>query len=414
MAFVVETDPGSDAATATASALPHEEIVGNARLPTMHEEIERGRIGEHSTRPIKDSTRAIIEAAKAKLAGEQPPAKTVAATGDATPVAPTAVPATQMVTNKPGGGTTEQPKPEPVPTPAGPSAPEPHADTARATRLAEHNARLVAEIEALRKTPHNPHGEAAVLKEVDSLFTSNPLAGVRRMFGRQLGVPEDSKEITQHLRYLESDLTNDRIGVPFTEDSERDRKAARTLVAIQREMRERKAEETKTEPAPSSDDADSVAFIGKQLAASKHAENYPLLTAWGEHVHGAKPAAIIWQAMRHGVAIGELDRNEPFDQLIDKTSKSLESYYQDLLARAPKAPSPSTAQPPASATTPPTEAPKGDPSGQRVPSLTSATTSAAPATMPATTPKTEPPRNAKEEKQRRLAIIRNRQVPRTV
>lgn len=410
MAFVVETESGTETPPTAASSLPHEEIVGNARMPTMHEEVEIGRIGEHSTRPIKDSTRAIIEAAKARIAGA-PEAKTAAKTVEQ-PAAPAAAAPMQPAESTKPAGAAEQPKADPAPSSAAATTTnptEPHADTVRANRLAEHNTRLVAELESLRKAPP-AHGDAAVLKEVDGLFTTNPLAGVRKMFARQLGVPEDSKEITQHLRFLESDLTNDRIGVPFTEDSERDRKAARTLVAIQREMRERKAEETKTEPAPSSDDAESVSFVGNRLAATKHAENYPLLTAWGEYVHGAKPAAVIWQALKHGVAIGELDRNEPFDQLIDKTSKSLESYYQDLLAKAPKAAPTSTATTPAPATPPP-EAPKGDPSGQRVPSLTSATTSAAPATMPATTPKIESFRN---ERERRLNIIKRHVVPRTV
>lgn len=389
MAFIVESDTGSETPIEAAPSLPHEEIVGNARLPTMHEEVLIGRIGEHGARPLKDSTRAIIEAAKAKIAGD----------GTPTPAATTPPPAAPSPPGEPA-------KPVEVVPIADPATIAPHADTVRANRLAEHNARLVAEVETLRRSPPAAGDDAKALKELDALYTTNPLHAVRKHLARVLGVAEDSKDLVPHLRFLESDLTQDRIGVPLTEDSERDRKAARTLVAIQREMRERKAEETKTDPAPSNGEAESVAFVGNRIAATKHAETYPLLTAWGEHVHGAKPAELVLRVMRHGVDIGEFDRNEPVDQLIARASQSLEANYQDLLARAPKASSQSTATP-ASTTVPP-EAPKGDPSGQRVPSLTSATTSAAPATMPGTTPKTETHRN---EKERRLAIIRGYAAP---
>lgn len=403
MAFIVESDTGSETPIEAAPSLPHEEIVGNARLPTMHEEVLIGRIGEHGARPLKDSTRAIIEAAKAKIAGSAPtaPARPMpAATGDGTPTPAATTP-------PPAAPPGELAKPAEVAPIADPATIAPHADTVRANRLAEHNARLVAEVETLRRSPPAAGDDAKALKELDALYTTNPLHAVRKHLARVLGVAEDSKDLVPHLRFLESDLTQDRIGVPLTEDSERDRKAARTLVAIQREMRERKAEETKTDPAPSNGEAESVAFVGNRIAATKHAETYPLLTAWGEHVHGAKPAELVLRVMRHGVDIGEFDRNEPVDQLIARASQSLEANYQDLLARAPKAPSQSTATIPASTTAPP-EAPKGDPSGQRVPSLTSATTSAAPATMPGTTPKQEPHRN---ERERRLAIIRGYAAP---
>jgi hypothetical protein len=386
MAFVIENEVAEP--TEQTPALPHEEIVGQERVSSNDENVT---MGMRPSRQLKESTlkllRTDLGAAPdaAKPEGAAKPAD-VAATPAATDDAAKAKPADASA------------KPE-----------EPHPDTVRATRLAEHNAKLVAELEAARKQSHRsgPSEREKTLDEIEGLIVTNPIAAHRKLMAMAMGVPEDSKDIDAHEQFLESELTSKRIGVPLTEESEAARKAARTLVAIQREMRARKAEETTKAAAPPVDPDEAVAtekssIIGNRLAASKHAEKYPLLMAWSEGVHGAKPERLLWTIIDHGFKTGEFDRSTPDDQLIDAASKRIETYYQDLLSKAPKT---GTAQPEPIAST---DGKNADSPGKQVGTISNAVASVAPATLPEN--KAPDKQTYRTEREKRLAVIRKHSV----
>jgi hypothetical protein len=370
MAFEISVD--RENASEATPALPHEEIVGNERTASTDEVVTSGT---RVSRPLKESTRKLLEGL---------PVPVALTDGHATANPPPPEPA------KPATAAAMEPaKPVIV-------EPEVHPDTVRANRLAEHNTRLLGEIKTLKEVPV-AGDRGKLLDEIESIVVSNPVAAFRKLMAMAMGVPEDSKEIDSHEQFLESELTSKRIGVPLNEDSEATRKAARTLVAIQREMRARKAEETKSAATPEANsEQEATSFISHRIGALKHAEKYPLLHNWSEHVDGIKPEASILRLMRHGVDIGDLDRNEPIDQLIDKVSQRLETYYQ---TKADKLPTKSTAL----AVAPP-EVKQADTSGKGVGTISNAIASVAPATLPATrTPELETYRTAKE---RRIAIIK--------
>ena len=376
MAFEVTTDSETPTETPT-FALPHEEVTAGDTGSKVSGEIVT--MGSRTLRNLKESTR--------KLLGSQPSTADVVADRVA-PAAATASPATSATA------------PLSVTPPV--TTPEPHADTVRANRLAEHNARLLAENEGLRKQPSRsgPTDREKALDELEGLIVSNPVAAHRKLMAMAMGTPEDSKDLDSFEQYLESELTSKRIGVPLNEDSEAARKAARTLVAIQREMRARKADETKPAPAPEVEsDGEAVSFIGNRTTALKHADKYPLLHAWGKHVDGQDPEKLVLNVMRHGVNIGEFDRNEPVDDLIDKASKRLEEHYTSMAAKLPTKPStaPAAAEP---------DGKNADSTGQKVGTISNAIASVAPATLPA--PKT--PETYRTERERRNAIIRKNTV----
>lgn len=375
MAFEIQETPIETQAV----ALPHEEVVaGDVATKVSDENVT---FGNRTARTLKPST--------LKLLGNQTPTSEIVA--ERTTPTPDQPPAAVTPPAPPAGD-----------PPA--ATPEPHADTVRANRLAEHNAKLLAEVETLRKTPpKSADGDhRSALDELENLIVTNPVAAHRKLMARAMGVAEDSKDIDTHEQFLESELTSKRIGVPLAEDSEAARKAARTLVAIQREMRARKAEETKPTPAPeaTADDAEAVSFIGNRTAALKHADKYQLLHAWGKHVDGQNPERLVLNVMRHLVDIGELDRNEPVDQLIEKASQRLEDHYKNMAAQLPKPPA-STA--PAAA---PEDGKNAAPTGKTGGTISNAIASVAPSTLPAQ----KTPETYRTERERRAAIIRKNSV----
>lgn len=383
MAFLIENDSESSTEDVT-PALPHEEIVGNERVSSSDENIT---MGARAARSLKESTLKLLSGQKPETTPEPAPVAEGAASVDPAKPADSAKQAD---------------------APAAPAVTEPHPDTVRATRLAEHNAKLLAELEAARKQPYRsgPSEREKVLDDLEGLIVTNPIAGFRKLMAMAMGVSEDSKEIDPHEEFFKTDLISKHIGVPLTEESEAARKAARTLVAIQREMRARKAEETTKASAPPADPdeanaAEKASIIGNRLAASKHAEKYPLLMAWSEGIHGAKPERLLWTIIDHGFKTGEFDRSTPDDQLIDAASKRIETYYQDLLAKAPKT---STAPPASTATT---DGNNADESGKQVGTISNTVASVAPATLPKKAPDKQTYRNDREK---RIAAIRRHTV----
>lgn len=380
MGFVIETDSESPQES---TSLPHEEITGNERVSSTDEAIP---MGATASRVLKESTKKLLSMQSAEPTKESPKPADPTRTAEPDP-AKQAEPAKSI----------EQPKPADPPKPAA-------SDDAYA-KLLDHNTRLVAELDALRRQAPSKSEREKQFDEIEGLFVDNPISGFRKVMSMVMGVPEDSKEIDRHEQFLETELTSKRAKLELTPESEADRKAARTLVAIQREMRARKAEETKQATTPVADPAEEIAtqkssIIGNLLTATKHEEKYPLLMAWSEGVHGVRPERLLWGIIDNGFNTGEFDRSTPDDQLIDQASNKVETYYQGLLEKAKKPTS--TAQPAATAES---EGKNPDPPGPKVGTISNAQASVAPATLPAT--KTPDKKTYTTEKERRMAIIRS-------
>lgn len=292
---------------------------------------------------------------------------------------------------------------------------------ARADRLAEHNRKLLGEVEALKKRPTKgePSAREKALDEIERTWLENPVGAIQRMYALAMGVDDPKhKDVEGELAGLFKDLTEAQLGVPLDPTHKAQREAARTLRMIERERRERKSEQVA--PAAVADQADPdaeqaaqmSAFIASTLPTIKHAEKFPLVNALAEHLDGKKPAELLWAVIKHGVGTGELDPRDPNDRLIEQASRivedhydKLEAHHQALADRIRKArPSTSTAAPTQAADATATSA---DPAGQAVRTITNASASVAPATPPASKPPTgtaaEP--TYKSEEERRAAIL---------
>lgn len=342
--------------------------------------------------------RSLSEAAQKALAvldGDAAPA--VAAATPETP--PPAAPASATTT--PAAATA---------TPA-PPAPDPAAEhIARADRLAEHNRKLLGELEAHRARParSEPSAREKALDEAERMYPEDSIGALRRFVAATLGVADPaSKEVDAELTGLYQDLTERELGVPLDTAQKAIRESARTRRALERDRRELKAEKEAPAAAPADDTAakqtaEMSAVIAPLLTAGKHAERYPLLMSLATDFDGVKPEELLWHGIRRGIASGELDAKDSNDKLIDTISRKIEAHYQALADKFSKAR-------PAASTAPPTQATdatatKADPpNGVRT--ITNASASVAPATPPAAKPApiTEPPKY-RNEKERRLAI----------
>jgi len=392
MGFNVETvSEAPVSAEGSPPALPHEEIVGN-QVPIG--DTANVTMGQHiGARVLKESTRKLI------AMGTTAPAV----------ASPVATPAPPVVVTTPEP--TVPPAPAPVPAStatATTTTAQAIADdaAARAARLAEHNSRLLAENESLRRSavPADVAERIKAQDELDRLWLTDPVKAYEKKMAALLGVAEDAPDIAAHRGYFEVDLTHKRIGVPLTDDSDAARKAARTLAAIQLEMRARKADETKPTPpqAPQEDPAERI------VAQHISTEKYPLIFALTEHDYGVKPERMIWAEINHRLRIGQLDPKMTDAQLIDTVVPEIEARYEaQYQARmskytAAKRPSSATSVTIAAA---PVEEKKPDPPSQAVPTLTNATASVAPATPPV--PKAADKATYRNRMEKRIAIIKS-------
>lgn len=406
MAFSVESVKESPAlADGATPALPHVEMVVGGGLPSS-DSTATVVIGQQlGQRVLKESTKKLLAGMAATPAPEASAATPIAA--PAPSVAPVQAPP----------GPTDAPAAvSAVATPASPTATTTTAAAvaddvaARAARLAEYNSRLVAENEQYKKSipPADVMERIKAQDELDRLWVTDPATAYAKQMSRLLGVPEDHKDINQHAQLFELDLTKKRTGVQLTDDSEAAGKAARTLAAIQLEMRARKADEIKP-PTPQDDPAEKdIGIVAQHIAETKLADKYPLLMSLTEHDYGVKPERLLWNRISHGLQTGELDPRMTYAQAIDVVAPDLESryeaQYQARMSKYNAAKRPSVSAQAASA-----EEKKPDPPSSVVPTLTNASASVAPATPPA-----QPAANKKasyqSEQQRRIDIIRQRTV----
>lgn len=406
MAFSVESVKESPTlADGATPALPHVEMVVGGGLPAS-DSTATVVIGQQlGQRQLKESTKKLLAGMASSTAAPEAAATTA-----------------PIVASTPAGGAVQSPPaiaPTAAPTAAAASSPTATPTTAtavaddvaaRAARLAEYNSRLVAENEQYKKSipPADVMERIKAQDELDRLWVTDPATAYAKQMSRLLGVPEDHKDINQHAQLFELDLTKKRTGVQLTDDSEAAGKAARTLAAIQLEMRARKADEIKP-PTPQDDPAEKdIGIVAQHIAEAKLADRYPLLMTLTEHDYGVKPERLLWNRISHGIQTGELDPKMTYAQAIDVVAPDLESryeaQYQARMSKYNAAKRPSVPAPAANA-----EEKKPDPPSTAVPTLTNASASVAPATPPAQ-PAPSKKASYQSEQQRRLDIIRQRTV----
>ncbi len=331
---------------------------------------------------VNDSPRA---AAGATDAGVTPPTPPVAAPPAAVAAAPTTEP-----------------------------APDPGAEhRERAERLAEHNRRLVGELETLRGRP--ARGERTdrekALDEAERNYHDVSIGSLRRFVAAALGESDPaSKAVDAELSGLYRDLTERELGVPLDSGVKATREAERTRRMLERDRRDRAAEQARPAEDPSVKQAAEVtSLIDSRLSARNaegktHVERYPLLHGFAGDIDGVKPSELIWKAIQRGIHAGELDPKTPDEQLIEAVSSKIEPHYQALADRLVKARTPASTAAPTQATD--ATAPKADPPGNGVRTITNASASVAPATPPAAKPATttesaQPPKNLTEKQRRK-------------
>jgi len=404
MGFNVETVREAPvSAEGSPPALPHEEIVGN-QIPIG--DTTNVTMGQHvGARVLKESTRKLFEmgtpapTSPVTPAAASPPPVAVATPAPAAPAAPVepAAPAPAAATSATSTTTTAQAIADDV--------------AARAARLAEHNSRLLAENESLKRSavPADVADRIKAQDELDRLWLTDPVKAYEKKMASLLGVAEDAPDIAAHRGYFEVDLTHKRIGVPLTDDSDAARKAARTLAAIQLEMRARKADETKPTPPQTPPEDPAERIVAQHISGEK----YPLIFSLTEHDYGVKPERMVWAEINHRLQIGQLDPKMTDAQLIDTVAPEIEAryeaQYQARVSKYTAAKRPSSATPVPIATVPvaaaPVEEKKPDPPSVVVPTLTNATASVAPATPPV--PKAADKATYRNRMEKRIAIIKS-------
>lgn len=287
-------------------------------------------------------------------------------------------------------------------------APDQSADlTAARDRALEHNARLVAEVETLRKRPSRgePAPREKALDEIEKMYAEDPVGANRRLAALALGHEDAAHaDVDRQLSWLYHDLTERELKVPLDQSVKAQREAERTRVMMARDKRERAIE---TAPAPAADDTETkrtehhTQIVANRLAAV--AAEHPLLMSLAQDFHGQKPEAVVLADIYRGFQTGEYNPAADNDKLIEASTKKIEAQYQVLADKILKArPLPSTAAPQAPAATEKSASPTGN--GTRT--ITAASASVAPATLPVATKSettTEKPKY-KNEAERRKAI----------
>jgi hypothetical protein len=299
--------------------------------------------------------------------------------------------------------------------PAPEAAPAPDAAAehiARADRLAEHNRKLLTEVETLKKRPTRGEMSARekALDEAERGYIDDSVGSVRRLIATAIGVDDPkSKEVDAELTGLYQDLTERELAVAMDPASKAARETARTRRMIERDKRDRRAEADAAKPAEpdvsAKQDADGTALVTQRLAAANHAEKYPLLMSLSGDFDGLKPDELLWRAISRGIRAGELSEKTPDDQLIETVSKQIESHYQVLADKIVKARTPTSTAATTTQASPATES-KAEAPGNGPRTITNASASVAPATPPAkkTEPTTETPPKFRNEAERRKAL----------
>lgn len=304
--------------------------------------------------------------------------------------------------------------PQVAPTAAATAAPDKSTEDAiaehrsRADRLAEHNQKLVTELEQLRSRPARgePTAREKALDEAERTIIDDSVGAVRKVIATALGVDDPKHpDVDKHLTWLYHDLTERELGVPLDPSIKAQRESERVKHLLARDKRDRTQEAQKpAEPAVDQELAQKSAVVARMIGEGDHVTKYPLLRSLSEDFDGMKPEVLLWKEISRGLKTGEYANpttREQDNALIDQASRRIESHYQVLAEKISKA----TQKAPTSTATP-TQATvatdqKAEPQGTGPRTITNASASVAPATPPAAQPAptqtpAKPWRNEKE------------------
>lgn len=257
--------------------------------------------------------------------------------------------------------------------------------TARVERLAEHNKRLVAELDKRRAAPE-PDERTKSLDEIERGLTTDFMGSIRKLVALNAGVKDPSSpEVDKLMSSGYSEWTAHELKTQLDPAQRALTEAQRNRLLIDRDKREREATAKATEAKTATEaeqqrDVSVGRQLGQHLETSKHAERYPLMMKHAQTFDRAAPGDLLWAAIRRGIKAGEFTQDTPDDKLIDHYSKEIETYYQSLRDKLVEVPPTSTA-PPAQAIVPPTDN-KADATQPGVRTITNVSASVAPPTQP--------------------------------
>jgi hypothetical protein len=308
------------------------------------------------------------------------------------------------------GGDPDDPDAAP-PKPADPAAPVAAApgetavvddkpsdiDVVRAenARLAEHNRKLVADVEAAGKVKRGePSARDKALDEAERMYLDDNVGAIRKLIATVLGVDDPKHpDVDGELAGLYTDLTARELNVPLEQATKAVREAARAKQMLARDKRERKAEEeakaTKVEPDQEAKRAEEVGTFIEGRLTSKAADGqsigdqYPLLMSLAEDLDGLKPSDLLWRVLQVETKAGNIEVVPDNDKMLHAAARLIEAHYATVAEKIsskvkPKTDTATTGDKPAT----PVTTREVQRQGQAARSITNAQASVAPAAPP--------------------------------
>jgi hypothetical protein len=287
--------------------------------------------------------------------------------------------------------------------PAAASQPDPDL-IARAARLEEHNAKLLAELETARAKPAaEPDEHTKTLHEIERNLSSDFVGSLRKLMALHAGLKEDSPDLDQLMAGGYSEWTAKELKLQLDPAQQASIGTRRNTLLIERDKRERDAAAKAAEAKAAADaeqrsNAEYARQLDTHLETVKHGEKYPLMMALAPDLDGMSPGALLRTLVQRGIKSGEIPKEWTGDKLTEHYSNKIEAHYQKHIERIeavkakakPAAPPTSTA-PQAQASDSTTDNKAGAPSNTGARTITNASASVAPASPPAATPSAPTP-----------------------
>jgi hypothetical protein len=308
---------------------------------------------------------------------------------------------------------------KPAAAPGDPAKPAPAADpdlAARAQRLAEHNKRLVAEVEQLRgRATTDPDERLQALDAIERDLTTNGLGSIRKLVALNIGAKDAAApEVDRAMAGLYAEWTAAELKVEMDPARRALLESERNRQLIDRHKRQTEAEAKAAAERSAAErqivhDAEVGRELDGHLVETKHSERFPLMMKHAKRFDGQTPGALLFAAVRRGIAAGEFPDTTDNETLINHYSKEIESHYKDLRDSLAE---------PATSTAAPAPAPvsttdkKADATETGVRTITNASASVAPPappakpTTPAPTDKTSP-KKWRNETERRAHLAKH-------
>lgn len=277
-------------------------------------------------------------------------------------------------------------------TPPAPATPAADPDlAARAERLAEHNKRLVAEMEQLRaREPGAQDERMTALDEIERGLTTDAMGSLRKLVALNAGIKDQaSPEVDRLMAGVYAEWTAHELKMQLDPAQRAAIGTDRNRLMIERDKREREAAAKAAEAKAAAEaqaqrDAGHIRELETHLDASKHAEKYPLLMKLARTIDKVSPAELLFMTVRRAGQAGLIAPGTPGDQIFDHYSKEIEKHYETIhQAHRALIPAPPTSTaPPAQATVPATDN-TADATNTGVRTITNASASVAPPAPPA-------------------------------